>query len=59
MAVYRIGEKRAFMMSLMNFLNEDEEQELMYDHKDYKNPNIITCASLTDQYEKLLKNNRN
>lgn len=36
-------------------MNEDEEQELMYDHKNYKNPNIITCTSLTDQYEKLLK----
>lgn len=50
MAVYRIGEKSFYDVSY-EFLNEDEEQELMYDHKDYKNPNIITCASLTDQYE--------
>lgn len=54
MAVYRIGEKE-LLWCLLWILNEDEEQELMYDHKDYKNPNIITCASLTDQYEKLLK----
>ena len=47
--------KKSFYDVSYEFLNEDEEQELMYDHKDYKNPNIITCASLTDQYEKLLK----
>lgn len=47
--------KRSFYDVSYGFLNEDEEQELMYDHKNYKNPNIITCTSLTDQYEKLLK----
>ena len=30
--------KRSFYDVSYGFLNEDEEQELMYDHKNYKNP---------------------
>lgn len=47
--------KRSFYDVSYGFLNKDEEQELIYTHKNYENPNIVTCGSLTEQYEKLLE----
>ena len=46
--------RRSFYDVSYKYLNEDEEQELVYDHKPYENPNIITCKSLSKQYSNLL-----